>query len=239
MQNSASTLRSRRCDVVRDPTGRKEEQRDQCATLRLRIVMAPRCWRCPPATAPAIESGEQSSRIERHHQIELAVRMEVIVTAKDYLGVVSAFHAVHINGCDTEVGCLGTRLQDPAAPIPRAVEFDICRPAFCYAGRYETCEFIVQIGTGPIGVVEPLLDFSPGCQVLDFLKEWDAAGDQCFAFIHGGDLLLKTLGTTVAPRPQYPSASAQGDRACAWRAALAPHWSSAPGVGGWRRRTPG
>src|SRR5215469_7453760 len=136
MQDFLSTLRLRRFDLIRDPASRKEEQSDQCPALSLRIVMATRCRRCPPLTAPSIESGEKRRPIEWHYQVDLAVRVEVVVASKDEVGVFPIGPAVHVDGCDTEVGCFGTRLQDPTAPIPRTVEFDICCPTFLNASRY-------------------------------------------------------------------------------------------------------
>src|SRR5215470_6676211 len=200
MQHSSSALRPRRFEVIRDPTGGQKEQRDQCAALGFGKVLTTRRWRCPPGAAPSIIRSEEPSRfVERHDQIDLAVWMGVLITAKHGLDVVRALHAVHVDGCDAEVECFGARLAELAAPITWAVDLNVCGPALLYARRNETCEFIVQLAPGPIGAVEPLLKFRSGRPVLDLLEKGNAAGDQCFALTHDGDLQSRMFRITVTP----------------------------------------
>lgn len=78
----------RRLGVQRDPPRGQKRERDDATSLDFGEVAAARCGRSPAAIAPAVRTRECGAFIEWHHQIELAIWVQVIAGAEAAFWVV-------------------------------------------------------------------------------------------------------------------------------------------------------
>jgi hypothetical protein len=141
--------------IIRDATGREEEQRNKGTASNFRIVMRTRTRRRPSRSLPALHALELRGLVDLHHAVDLTVWVSVVLPGVDLL-------TVHEDGRDAEILGLRRWRANPASTVLAAVELRGRDPALFDALLDVRAEVFVKGISRAVFLVEPSFEALAG-----------------------------------------------------------------------------